>query len=44
MISRTTFCSAHAIEAEPERLREVTGIGPVRAKRITELGAIARTR
>ena len=24
------------IEAEPERLREVTGIGPVRARRITE--------
>ena len=25
------------IEAEPKRLREVTGIGPVRAKRITHL-------
>ena len=24
------------IEAEPDRLREVTGIGPVRAKRITD--------
>jgi len=24
------------IEVEPERLREVTGIGPVRAKRITD--------
>ena len=24
------------IEAEPERLREVTGIGPMRAKRITD--------
>src|SRR5215204_3755690 len=27
------------IEAEPERLREVTGIGPVRAKRITDAWA-----
>jgi hypothetical protein len=27
------------IEAEPERLREVTGIGPVRAKRITDAHA-----
>jgi exodeoxyribonuclease V alpha subunit len=26
------------IEAEPQRLREVTGIGPVRANRITGLG------
>ena len=27
------------IEAEPDRLREVTGIGPVRAKRITDAWA-----
>src|SRR6266581_647328 len=27
------------IEAEPDRLREVTGIGPVRARRITEAWA-----
>ena len=29
------------IEAEPDRLREVTGIGPVRAKRITDGWAVA---
>jgi exodeoxyribonuclease V alpha subunit len=27
------------IEAQPDRLREVTGIGPVRAKRITDAWA-----
>jgi exodeoxyribonuclease V alpha subunit len=32
------------IEAEPERLREVTGIGPLRAKRIRLGRAEGRTR
>jgi len=31
------------IEAEPDRLREVDGIGPVRAKRITAAGPSKRS-